>query len=119
VRSFADQVKHVATANAVVAASLLGEKSPYTVEDVGKGPAGVKTREQILALLKESFAAAHKAVATLEEGKLTEIVAGPFGKTPRMALATLMLSHTMDHYGQMVVYLRMNNVVPPASRPRN
>jgi hypothetical protein len=37
-------------------------------------------------------------------------------KVPRVSMATVAVGHSYDHYGQMVVYARMNGVVPPASR---
>ncbi len=119
VRTFGHQALHVATTNYQVSASLLGEKSPVTVKDDEDGPADIKTKDQIVKYVKDSFAYAHKAVATLNEKNLVEMINGPFGgKSARMSSANLMLWHSMDHYGQMVEYLRMNGIIPPASRPR-
>jgi hypothetical protein len=69
--------------------------------------------------LKDSFAAAHKALDTITKDNLLEPVDLPGGgKAVRMGLANIFLWHGFDHYGQMALYLRMNNIVPPASRPR-
>jgi uncharacterized damage-inducible protein DinB len=68
--------------------------------------------------LKESFEYVHKAVVTINEKNVTETVKSPFGesKVSRLGLAMSVVSHGSDHYGQMVVYLRMNGIIPPASR---
>jgi len=117
VRTFAQQVKHVAAVNYMVSASILGEKSPV---DLGgeNGPDSIKTKADILKFLKDSFAYAHKAAAAVNENNLTDPIDPPFGKnkTTRLAMAALTTGHCFDHYGQMVEYLRMNGIVPPASR---
>ena len=45
-------------------------------------------------------------------------IQSPFGsnKVSRLGLSTIAISHPLDHYGQMVEYLRMNGIIPPASR---
>ncbi len=117
VRTFAQQVKHVAAVNYIVAAAILEEKPP--VELGGEsGPDSVKTKADTMKFLKDSFAYLHKAVSTISESNMLTPVKYPFGdeKTTRLALATLVVGHCFNHYGQMVEYLRMNNIVPPASR---
>jgi uncharacterized damage-inducible protein DinB len=117
VRTFGEQIKHVAAVNYELAAALLQEKPPV---DIGEesGPASIKTKPEILKYLNDSFAYVHKAVATVNENNLVESVRSPFGEgmLTRLSLATAVVSHGFDHYGQMVVYLRMNGIVPPASR---
>ena len=117
VRSFAAQVKHVAAVNYIVGAAILEEKPPV---DVGgeNGPDSIKSKADAVKYLKDSFAYAHKAVSSISAGNLLKPVKHPFsdGKTTRLALATLIATHCFDHYGQMVVYLRLNSIVPPASR---
>jgi uncharacterized damage-inducible protein DinB len=117
VRTFAEQLKHVAAVNYIVGAAILGEKPPV---DIGgeKGPDGVKTKADILKFLKDSYAYAHKAVASITEANAVEPIKNPFGKesTTRLGMATVFAWHGFDHYGQMVVYLRTNGIVPPASR---
>ena len=117
VRTFAQQVKHVSAVNYLVAAAILGEKPP--VELGGEsGPDTIKTKADIVKFAKDSFAYAHKAVATVTAANATSEVASPFGqgKMTRMGLATVFGWHGFDHYGQMVEYLRMNGIIPPASR---
>ena len=82
------------------------------------GPDSMKSKAEIVKFLKDSFAYAHKAVATLNESDLTGAIKSPFGEgtTTRLGMATLIVGHGFDHYGQIVEYLRMNSIVPPASR---
>lgn len=117
VRNFAEQVKHVAAVNYLVGAAILQEKPP--VELGGEsGPDSVKSKAEILKFLKDSFTYVHKAVGTLNGSNLVNPIKSPFGEgtTTRLGMATLIVGHCFDHYGQIVEYLRMNNIVPPASR---
>lgn len=117
VRTFAQQIKHVAAVNYELAAALLEQKPPVDIGDES-GPNSLTSKADILKYLKDSFAYAHKAVATVNESNLTGTVRSPFGEgwVSRLGLASSIASHGYDHYGQMVVYLRMNGIVPPASR---
>ena len=117
VRSYGEQIKHVAAVNYMFGAAILGEKVPVDVGDES-GPASLKTKAEILTYLKDSFAYVHKAVLTINDKNLVEPLKSPFGegKVTRLSLATSVAAHGFDHYGQMVVYLRMNGIVPPSSR---
>ncbi len=117
VRTFAMQVKHIAVANYAFGSAILGEKSPAPMGGAN-GPDNLTSRADILKYLKDSYAYAHKALASINEGNVLTPTKGPFGDRPttRLAMATSILSHPFDHYGQMVVYLRMNGIIPPASR---
>jgi uncharacterized damage-inducible protein DinB len=117
VRTFAEQVKHVAAVNYIFGAAILSEKVPVDVGDES-GPASLKTKAEIVTYLKDSFAYVHKAMQTINEKNLVEPLKSPFGEgsVTRLNLATMVVSHGFDHYGQMVEYLRMNGIVPPASR---
>lgn len=117
VRTFAQQIKHVAAVNYEVAAALLEEKPPVELNGEA-GPASITSKADIIKYLKDSFVYVHKAIATINETNLTETVRSPFGegKVTRLGLATAISWHAYDHYGQMVEYLRMNEIVPPASK---
>jgi DinB superfamily len=116
VRTFGEQLKHVAAANYLLWSPITGEKPPATVND-GKGPDNMKTKAEIIKYLKDSFAFGHKAVATLNSSDLVEPITSSSGKpTTRLFVATFAAAHCFDHYGQLVEYLRMNGIVPPASR---
>jgi hypothetical protein len=116
VRTFAAQAKHVAAVNYLLSASLLGEKPPV---DTGgeNGPDSIKSKDQVVKFVKDSFAYTHKALASLNDKNLIEMIDGPFGdKSSRLGMANITIWHSFDHYGQMVEYLRMNGIIPPASR---
>lgn len=122
VRTFAQQVKHVATLNNRLFGAILGQAvATGTAEGEGSnGPDSIQTKEQILKYLRDSFALGHQAIATITpENALSTVKTPPipFLRTP-LALAGFAPTHAMDHYGQVVEYLRMNGLVPPASRPR-
>jgi len=118
VKTFAQQVRHVAAANFMFAAGILGETAPV---DLGgeNGPETLKTKAEIVAYLKASFVYAHKALGSLNDTNATGSVPVPWGgkgTITRLSLATHTATHAYDHYGQMVVYLRLNGIIPPASR---
>jgi uncharacterized damage-inducible protein DinB len=118
VRTFGEQVKHVATTNLGLWAAVTGEKPAYDVSDAEKGPQSVKTKAQIIQFLKDSFAAGHRAAQSLTSENSSETVTTFFGPTPKIFATTFAVAHAFDHYGQMVEYLRMNGIVPPPSRPQ-
>jgi uncharacterized damage-inducible protein DinB len=116
VRTFAVQVKHVAASNYFIWSPLTGEKLPEGLKD-GNGPENLKTKADILKFLKDSFALGHKAAATLTTENMLQNPGN--SKSTRLRLATFGVAHAFDHYGQMVEYLRMNGIVPPASRAKS
>ena len=113
VRTFAVQVKHVAASNYFIWSTITGDKVPESIKD-GNGPADLKTKADIIKFLKDSFALGHKAAATLTVENMLQPVGQ--GKSLRLHRAEFGVAHAFDHYGQMVEYLRMNGIVPPASR---
>ncbi|MGA3054401.1 MAG: DinB family protein [Candidatus Korobacteraceae bacterium] len=119
VRTFAQQVKHIATANYALGAGILAEKPPLDLEGEN-GPAKITSKAEVIQYLKDSFTYLHKAMNSIDENNVLGLVQSPFGpnKVSRLGLAVGAISHPFDHYGQMVEYLRMNNIIPPASRPQ-
>jgi uncharacterized damage-inducible protein DinB len=122
VRTFAQQVKHLATVNDRLAEAITGQ-APPTAPDEGitsNGPDAVQTKDQIMQYLKESFGNMHKAIATLNgDNALAPLKDSPaFFLRTKMSIAMFACTHAMDHYGQMVEYLRMNGLTPPMSAPR-
>ena len=120
VRTFGQQVKHLAAANHILAAAALGEQPPADAGDE-VGPERVRTKAEILDYLNGSFAHVGKAIDAIGEKNLA-VKSSPISplkgaEATRLTLTVESLIHAFDHYGQMVEYLRMNGVVPPASRP--
>jgi hypothetical protein len=117
VRTFAQQIKHVAAVNYILGGAIFGEKPPV---DTGgeNGPDSVKSKADIMKYLKDSFVYIHKAAGTIDDKNLVSRVKNPFGEgtATRLGLAVGIAGHCSNHYGQMVEYLRMNGIIPPASR---
>lgn len=118
VRTFGQQASHAAAVIYMVAASVLGEKNPSELGKNENGPASLKTKEDVVKYVKDAFTYGHKAMATLTDRNVTGLVQSAFedSKVSRLSMATVAVWHSFDHYGQMVVYARMNGIVPPASR---
>ena len=115
VRSFATLVKHTATANYRFWSTLTGDKMPENIKGPN-GPDDLKTKDQIIQFLKDSFALGHKAAKTITPENALEQLPFFRGTQPRLYIASACVIHAADEYGQMIEYLRMNGIVPPASR---
>src|SRR6202008_3187436 len=121
VRTFAEQVKHIGFANHLYFGPLMGETiDANSIEENANGPAALKTKAEIMQYLKDSFRLGHRAISGLtpeNEATPPPKPVSPF-LSKRPAVDIIGAFHPKDHYGQMVEYLRMNGIVPPASRPR-
>jgi hypothetical protein len=120
VRTFGQMVKHLSATNHILAAAALGEEPPSDAGDE-VGPETVRTKAEILDYLRGSFVHLSKAIEAIGATN-APVNASPIsplkkGDVTRSALVVESLIHAYDHYGQIVEYLRMNGVVPPASRP--
>jgi uncharacterized damage-inducible protein DinB len=109
-RTFGEQLTHLAEATFSVAARVAGE-SPQKRE-------APKDKAGIIRLLGESFDAGDAALAKLTDAQATEAVKMGQNETTRLRMAIQGMTNAWNHYGQLVVYLRLNGIVPPASRPR-
>ena len=115
VRTFAQLLKHTASANYRFWSLVAGEKMPDTIKGPN-GPDELKTKAEIMQFLKDSFAMGHRAAKTLTAENIMEQLQFRNSTAPRLYLVTFAVIHDGDEYGQMVEYLRMNGIVPPASR---
>jgi hypothetical protein len=114
VRTFGEQVKHVACANFGFFNQVEHTPPPPNCEAGGPSPA--TTKPELMQYLRESFAYAGMVMGRLTPANALDPVEGPYGgKTTRLGISTLAVWHATDHYGQLVVYLRMNGIVPPTS----
>ncbi len=118
VRTFAQQAKHLAAVLYISAAAADKQEKPPVDTGGESGPEAVKTKEQIVKFMKDAFAYAHQVMSRLTAQNQVELVKSPFGgpEVARGAIAQVTSWHSFDHYGQMVVYARMNGIIPPASR---
>ena len=117
VRTFGEQIKHVASMIYMTAALVMEQRSPYGPETHNNGPDEVRSKEEIIAFLESSIAYARKAMSSLTEENHLDPVPSAFGLRPRSDVAAGVAYHSFNHYGQMVVYARMNGIVPPGSVP--
>lgn len=116
VRTFAEQLKHIAADNYGLGAAILGEKPPNDIGPDENGSKAVHTKAETIAYVKASFAYMHRAAAAIDDTNTTIPTPWPPGTATRLGLAIEDCMHTWDHHGQLVEYLRMNGIVPPASR---
>ena len=120
VRTFAQQVRHVAAVNYLIFSTMLGEKPPANLGDEN-GPKDMTSKADIMKFLRGSFALGHRAYSAITPQNEVAPIKNPFGgKRPvtRLGMGTLIIGHCFDHYGQMAEYLRDNGIIPPASRPQ-
>jgi hypothetical protein len=111
--SFGDQIKHIADDNYGGYSFVLGEKAPANSHDTH-----ITSKADILMYLRGSFAMAHRAAASLTaENVVTPVPLRDGRSYTRLAMAVEVIGHAENHYGQIVEYLRMNGIIPPASRP--
>jgi DinB superfamily len=115
-RTFGEQVKHVACANFAFSAELDGKAPPPECDKGGPSPA--KTRDELVVYLRDSFKALKSSLSAINDKNKFDPIEGPYaGPNTRLGLASVCIWHVADHYGQLVIYMRMNGIVPPASRP--
>jgi uncharacterized damage-inducible protein DinB len=114
-RTFAEQVKHVACGNFAFFMEI-EKKTPPEACDKG-GPDPARTKAEIMKYLRDSFKYGGDVLAKMTAENALDPAGGPYGgQSTRLGLTTLAVWHASDHYGQIVMYLRMNGIVPPASR---
>jgi len=116
VRTFAQMVKHIAVDQYVDAAALLKEKTPIDQGIQMSGPDSIRTKQEILKFLEDGFAYMHKAIRTVNQKNLMELVKFDEVEIPRLTIVSSAISHPWDHYGQLIEYLRMNGIDPQAQR---
>ena len=116
VRSFAEQVKHVACSNFAFFNEIEGKAPPEHCEKGGPAPA--KTKTELVKYLRDSFDYGDRVLATISNAQnALAHVEGPYaGPNTRLGIAVAAVWHIADHYGQIVEYLRMNGIVPPSTQ---
>ncbi|HNP24960.1 MAG TPA: DinB family protein [Panacibacter sp.] len=114
VRTFGGQILHLATDNIFMWSAITGDSVRADIEDVN-GPKTLTTKKEIIDYLKSSFAIGRKAIATLTDQNAMDEMEYLWRKLPRLDLVFYALTHSNEHYGQMVVYLRLCGITPPAT----
>jgi hypothetical protein len=111
VRTFVEEVRHIAQANYSYFMRAGAMKADVDVAAIGK----ITTKDEAVKALADSFVFGHKAIATITVANAWEPVKGAGPTGTRAVSAAGGVAHGFDHYGQLVEYLRMNGIVPPAS----
>jgi len=115
VRSFGEQVKHVACAQFAFFNEFDGKNPPEDCEKGGHDPA--KTKAELIKYLKDSFDYSNRVLATLTANNALDRVEGRYaGSNTNLVISVVALCHITVHYGQLVEYLRLNGVVPPMTQ---
>lgn len=111
-RSFGEQVMHVAGANVMIIKTLGGKAAAPTIDQKATSKAA------ILKALADSYDYGTAVLKEQNDQSMLEAVQGPrfIGTATRARLVWDTIGHAWDEYGAMTVYLRLNNIVPPASR---
>jgi hypothetical protein len=115
VRSFGEQVKHVACAQFAFFNEFEGKEPPGDCEKGGHDPA--KSKAELIKYLKDSFDYSNRVLATLTANNALERVEGRYaGPNTKLGISVVAVWHIADHYGQLVEYLRLNGIVPPMTQ---
>jgi len=110
VRSFAEQLLHVTGSIYYFQALMQGQKPP---DDPARS--NFKNKAEIVAYAKKALA---EGTAMLEKTDFSKAIPRPQRPINPYRFWSDVCEHTGEHYGQMVVYYRLNGIVPPDSRPK-
>lgn len=112
VRSFGQVLGHVADSQYAFCSVVLGEKNPAPKIEQTK-----TSKVDLIAALKDAFAYCDKAYDGMTDASATQMVKFMGGDTPKLGALSVNNVHTVEHYGNLVTYMRMKNIVPPTSDP--
>lgn len=111
VRTYGQILAHVTDSQYLYCSALLGEKPP-----AAKTEQTATSKPALIAALKAGLAYCDRAYAAVNATNATEIIT--FGHdTPKVSMITVNVAHSTEHYGNLVTYMRMKNLVPPTSEP--
>jgi len=112
VRSFGQLLGHLGDAQYLFCSVVLGEKNPSPKIEQTK-----TSKADLIASLKDAFAYCDKAYDGMTDASAAQIVKFFGGDTPKLSVLSVNISHDAEHYGNLVTYMRMKNIVPPSSEP--
>jgi uncharacterized damage-inducible protein DinB len=113
VRSYGQIVGHVADAQYLFCSIVLGEKNPAPKIEQTK-----TSKADLIAALKDAFAYCDKAYDGMTDASAVQSAKDSFGNdTPKLGVLMINNMHTAEHYGNLVTYMRLKNIVPPTSDP--
>jgi uncharacterized damage-inducible protein DinB len=117
VRSFGQLVGHIADANFGFCSAVAGEKPPMGGFD-GSIEKSKTTKADLQKALADSFAYCDKAYTGTTDAAGTAMVKGFWGELPKLSVLSFNTAHEFEHYGNIVTYMRLKDLVPPSSEPR-
>ena len=112
VRSFGQILGHAADAQYTFCSKVLGEKNPDLKIEETK-----TSKADLIAALKDAFAYCDKAYDGMTDASAVQMVKLFGGDTPKLGVLTVNNIHSVEHYGNLVTYMRLKNIVPPTSEP--
>ncbi len=112
VRSFGQVVGHVADAQYLFCSIVLGEKNPAPKIEQTK-----TSKADLIAALQDAFTYCDKAYDGMTDASAAEMVKLFGGDTPKLSALAVNNLHNVEHYGNLVTYMRLKNIVPPSSEP--
>jgi uncharacterized damage-inducible protein DinB len=112
VRSVGQILGHVADAQYTFCSVVLGEKNPDLKIEETK-----TSKADLIAALKAAFAYCDKTYDGMTDASAVEKVKFMGGDTPKLGVLTVNSLHSVEHYGNLVTYMRLKNIVPPTSEP--
>lgn len=113
VRSFGQLVGHVADAQYLFCSTVIGEANPAPKIEQTK-----TTKADLISALKEAFAYCDKAYDGMTDTSGAQMVKFFGNDAPKLGVLGVNNMHNLEHYGNMVTYMRMKNIVPPTSEPK-
>ena len=113
VRSFGQIVGHIADSNYLFCSTVLGEANPSPEIEKTK-----VTKADLRAALHEAFSYCNRAYLTLTDASANETVKAFGQERNKLGALWFNASHNLEHYGNLVVYMRLKGYVPPSSEPK-
>lgn len=112
-RTFGQILGHIADANLLFCSTVLGEANPSPNIEKSKS-----TKAELTAALRDAFTYCNRAYAALNDTNAQETVKAFGGERNRLGVLWFNAAHNLEHYGNLVVYLRSKGIVPPSSEPK-
>lgn len=113
VRTMGQLFAHVADGQYEFCGGAVSDREQKNIEQTAK------TKADIVAALKTAFAYCDNIYANMTDAKAMELMPGFGGsKLTRLSLLDFNVTHTMEHYGNLVTYMRIEGIVPPSSEAR-
>lgn len=113
VRSFGQILGHVADANYGFCSAVLGENNPAPGIEKAK-----TTKAELTSALRDGFAYCNRAYDALTDASANETVKAFGQERNKLGVLWFNAAHNLEHYGNLVVYMRLKGIVPPSSEPK-